>query len=145
MSDQTLLAAFFVALGATVVVLAAALVLAHRHQARGHIGAVVGFLALLLVTLVFAEMLGRRFDFEPTPQRIHLTLAFLTAGVALLPLATGIAHWRGRLSRDTHKRIAMVFLGLVVAAVGTGFWMLSGRTPARTSGLPAPAAPAGEA
>lgn len=142
MSDAALFGSFFGALGVTVVALVVALVLAHKHDARGHIKAVVAFLLALLVTLYFAESLGRRYDFADTPKKIHLTLAFTTAGFLLVPLVTGFQHWRGRMSRQVHSRVAMAFLVLTVSSVATGVWMLTTRTPkpqpARSA--PAPAA-----
>ncbi|MCO5172359.1 MAG: hypothetical protein M9894_39170 [Planctomycetes bacterium] len=138
MSDATLFGLFFAALGVTVVLLGVALYLAHRHDARGHIKAVVGFVALLLVTLYFAEQLGRRFEFAETPKRIHLAIAFATAGFLVVPLLTGVQHWRGRMRRETHTRLAAVFLLLTASSVATGVWMLSTRTPAATVGAGAP-------
>lgn len=139
MSDATLFTLFFAALAVTVVLLVVALVLAHRHDARGHIKAVVGFVALLLVTLYFAEQLGRRFTFAETPKRVHLGLAFTTAGFLLVPLITGVQHWRGRMRRETHSRLALVFLLLTLSSVVTGVWMLSTRTPLAPAGSTAPA------
>lgn len=142
MSDAALFGCFFGALGVTVVALVVALVLAHKHDARGHIKAVVGFLVALLVTLVFAETLGRRYDFAETPKKIHLALAFTTAGFLLVPLVTGIQHWRGRMSRQAHSRVAMAFLALTVSSLVTGVWMLSTGTPKVQPARLAPAAPA---
>ncbi len=129
MSDAALFGCFFSALAVTVVALVAALVLAHKHDARGHIKAVVGFLIALLVTLYFAESVGMRYEFAETPKKIHLALAFATAGFLLVPLVTGFQHWRGRMSRQLHSRLAMAFLALTASALATGVWMLTTRTP----------------
>ncbi len=142
MSDAALFGCFYAGLGVTVLTLVVALVLAHRHDARGHVKAVVAFLVALLVTLYFAESVGRRYDFADTPKKIHLTLAFTTAGFLVVPLVTGIQHWRGRMSRQLHSRLAMVFLVLTVSSVATGVWMLSTRTPKAQPAWMAPAWPA---
>ena len=129
MSDDALFGGFYGSLAATLLALGAALLLAHKHHAKGHIVAVVAFVLLLLVTLYFAESLGARFTFPETSRRIHLPLAFLTAGFLLAPLVTGVLFYKGRTSRAVHVWVARVFLALAVASIGTGFWMLSGRTP----------------
>lgn len=127
MSTSTLLALFAAGLALTVVALVVALVLAHQHRPRGHIAGIVAFVAALLPTLVAAELIGARFDFAPEARRIHLALAWATAAFLLAPMASGVQHWRGRVSRGAHKRISQVFLVLVALTVGTGVWMLSTR------------------
>lgn len=129
MSDTALFGSFYGGLGVTVLALGVALVLAHKHDARGHIKAVVAFLAALLVTLYFAEQLGRRYEFASTPKTIHLTLALTTSAFLPVPLVTGVQHWRGKLSRQVHSRLAMVFLALTASSMVTGIWMISTRTP----------------
>lgn len=141
MSEAALFGSFYAALAVTVLTLAAALVLAHRHHVRGHIGAVVAFVLSLLVTLLFAEALGQRFDFAETPRNIHLALAVATAGFLLAPLVTGVQHWRGRMTRRMHSRLAVAFLALTVSSVATGVWMLSTRTPKARPAWATPSAP----
>jgi hypothetical protein len=129
MSDDALFAAFWSSLALTVVILVAAIVLAKMHRVTSHIGAVAAFVASLLVTLVFAERLGQRFDFDATPRTIHLSFAFTTAGALLAPLVTGFRRWRGTGSLAAHKLCVGVFLVLVGCAVSTGVWMFSTRHP----------------
>src|SRR5687768_8542415 len=138
MTDTALFASFYASLGATVVALGAALLLAHKHRAEAHIAAVAVFAVLLLVTLVFAEMLGARYDFDATASRVHLPLAFTTAGFLLVPVSTGIMHYKGKMSRSIHVWTARVFLVLVVATVGTGWWMLTTRRPQAPAPTEAP-------
>lgn len=136
MSDDAVFGGFYGSLAATLVALAAALVLAHKHQPKGHIAAVAVFVLGLLATLFFAETLGARFDFPATSRNVHLPLAFAATAALFAPMITGVLFYTGRLRRDVHVWAARVFLVLAVAAIGTGFWMLSGRTPK----APAPAA-----
>jgi hypothetical protein len=132
MTIDTLLLLFWSGLGATLVTLAAAMLLGHKHKVNAHIGAVVAFVLLLVVTLYFAVELGTRFDFEETPQKIHRTLAYLATVGLLAPLGTGVQHWRGRATRDTHKKAVTAFLVIAVATIATGMWMFNGRTPKAT-------------
>jgi hypothetical protein len=137
MSDQQLIVGLFASLAVTVVALVATLWTAHKHLVAAHIKAVIAFVVLLLVTLFFAESLGQRFDFEPTPMRIHLTLAYLTTAALLGPLVTGVQHWRGKLRRATHVWVVRAFLAILVPTLATGFWMFTERRPKP----PGPAAP----
>lgn len=128
MTNAQLVGGLFGSLGATVVALGAALLFAHKHDAKKHIVAILVFVALLLVTIFFAERVGHRYDFASTPKTIHLTFAFSATLCLLAPMITGFQHWRGRMARGTHVLAARVFLVLTVAAIGTGFWMLSTAT-----------------
>jgi hypothetical protein len=128
MTNAQLVGGLFGSLGATVVALGAALLFAHKHDVKKHIIGVCVFVALLLVTIVFAELVGKRYTFASTPKTIHLALAFSATVALLAPLFTGVQHWRGQLSRGAHVVAARVFLVLTVAAIGTGLWMLSTAT-----------------
>ena len=138
MSDDALFGGFYAALTATLVALGVGLYKAHKHDAKGHIIAIVVFVLLLLVTLVFAETIGMRFAFPEQSRNVHLPLAFITSGFLLAPLISGVLHYKGRVSRDAHVWMARVFLVLAVATIGTGFWMISGRTPKPTPAGDAP-------
>lgn len=130
MTNAQLVGALFGSLGATVVALGAALFFAHKHDARKHIIGICVFVGLLLVTIFFAERVGVRYDFASTPRKIHLALALSATVCLFVPLFTGVQHWRGRMTRGAHVVAARVFLVLTVAAIGTGFWMLSTATAA---------------
>lgn len=129
MSNLQLVIGFFCALGATVVGLVVAVVQARRHQRRDHVVAVGVSAALLLVTLGFAESLAVRFDFQPTAFKVHMTCAYTTAAVLVGLLVSGGLHWKGKISRGAHRGLAIFWAVTVVAALGTGTWMLSGATP----------------
>jgi len=127
MSTSALQVGLFASLGATVVVLAIAMWLAKQHRIKAHIGGVVGFLVLFGVTLVFAETLGRRYDFAEPAYTIHLTLAFTATALAVVTVGTGIYHYR-RMAKESlraHKVSIGLFLVGIVAALGTGVWMLA--------------------
>jgi len=116
----------FVSLGISVVLLVGAIVLAHKHKTNAHIATIAAFLVAFLTTLGFAERLGMRYDLESVSMTIHLSIAITATLGALAPIATGLLHWRGnKVSRGTHKKIALTWFGVVVLALGTGVWMLS--------------------
>ncbi len=128
MTAAQLTIAFFAALGATVVALAAAIAYARRHRVRAHVTSVGVMLVCLLATLLAAETLGRRFEFDEGAHAVHMPIAYATAGLLVLPLLSGALHWRGRVSRKVHVAAVAVWLAALVAALGSGLWMFSGAT-----------------
>jgi len=128
MTNDQLLIGFYGFLSVTVVTLLVAIGLAHKHRARAHIVAVGVFLVLLVTSLGFAEVLGRRYEFDHISYTIHLPLALFTSAFMLVPLITGIQHWRGKVTRKAHKVLAWVWVGFVVASLVTGKWMLDNGT-----------------
>ena len=96
------------------------------------------FLITFVITVGFAEALGRRYDFSDPhiSYPIHLTLAILATGLTLVPMGTGIQHWRGKCERKTHKVVAAVWFAFVVLALVTGVWMLTQHEPLPESPAP---------
>ncbi len=129
MSDAQLTAAFFAALAATVIALAVSIALAHKHRRTAHVQAVGVMLGFLVLTLVAAEALGRRFTFVQQAYDLHMPFAYAAAGLLVLPLVTGALHWKGKVTRRAHVVTVGVWLLAVLAALGTGVWMFSGATP----------------
>ena len=125
MTVDQLLVAFFVFLAISVVTLFIAMGLAVKHKTNAHIGTVWGFVALLLVTLYFAETLGTHYDFETTSITVHLSIAVVTSISLPVVLTSGFLHWRGKVSLKTHKVLVGIWLVMVFASLGTGGWMLS--------------------
>lgn len=112
----------------TVVLIGIALLLAHQHRAKAHIAFIGLFLVSFLVTLGFAETLGRRYDFDHISYPIHMTIAIFTAGFTLAPLISGARHYKGKAERKTHMSIARVWGVSLVLALITGGWMISNGT-----------------
>ncbi|MGE0706762.1 MAG: hypothetical protein AB7N76_06115 [Planctomycetota bacterium] len=125
MSTDALLAAFFTSLGAVVVCLGVAIALAKKHRVNGHIGAIGAMLVAVVAALVFAELLGQRYTFEPLSMRVHLPIAVLATLTVLAPLITGFRYWKQKGAFESHKKAVGVWLTLIVLAIGTGVWMLS--------------------
>ncbi len=129
MTTADLLTGLYGSLAVTVVCLATAILLAHKHKTNAHIAGIGGFLVAFLITIYFAETVGARCDFEVWPKRIHMVFAFTSSFGTVVPLITGFLHWRGnKVKRETHKTISLVWFALVVLALGTGAWMLSAST-----------------
>lgn len=130
MTLQQLETGLFVSLGVTVVVLLGAIWLAHKHRPKAHIGGVIAFLVSFLVTLYFAENVGRLYDFHGhASYYIHLTIAIFTAVTVVVPLATGYRHWKGSGTRELHKQVVWAWGVCVGLSLVTGVWMLSNGTP----------------
>jgi hypothetical protein len=116
----------FLATGAA---LATAIALGRARRIRGHIAAVVTFLLLFLVTVGFAEAVGRHYHFDRTTESVHLPMAIAGALSALGPVVTGFRRWRGSGSLRAHRIAIVVFLALFVGATTTGVIMLSTGEP----------------
>jgi hypothetical protein len=98
------------------------------------------FLVVFVITVGFAEALGRRYTFNHISYPIHLSLAIFSTLFVLAPLTSGFLHWRDqRVSREAHKRIAWVWIVFVVLSLLTGAWMLSNGTLRDQSSPDAPA------
>lgn len=105
--------------------LGTALALGRARRIRGHIAAVVVFLLLFVVTVGFAEAVGRRYRFDATAEHVHLPIAISGALAALGPVVTGFRRWRGRGSLRAHRVAIGIFLSFFVAATTTGVIMMS--------------------
>jgi hypothetical protein len=113
-------------LGLTLVALGATVATGLKGRRVPHVACVALALALLGVTIWFAEKLGAEYDLESagriTP--IHLALAKGATLSYLLPIASGIATWRDRRRRRVHLALALTALVLTVAAAATGTAMI---------------------
>jgi len=125
MSHQTAQMGLFVSLAVTVVVLLAAMYWGHKKQLKAHLAGVGVFLVVFLVTVFFAEMLGRHYSFTQPSFGVHLTVAILTSLGTVAPLLTGHQHWKGKATLRAHRLVVSVWLVGIIAAVGTGMWMLT--------------------
>ena len=114
----------------TGVLLFTAMFFGHKKRVKSHIAMIGLFLVGFVITLYFAETLGRvYFNFEEQRKKIHLPLAYVATGATLLPLATGWRKWRGSGSLFAHRAAIFGFLAPFVLASATGVWMLLSKTP----------------
>jgi hypothetical protein len=102
-----------------------------RARMRVHLPAVAVTVALLGLTIWFAERLGREYDLAAAGaiKPVHLALAKLATAAYLAPLATGVLTWRDRRWRRLHLVAACATLVLTVAAAVTGTWMVFAAEP----------------
>jgi hypothetical protein len=136
MDHDTAQIGFYASLGLTVAVLAVSMYLGHKAKTKAHIATVATFLVVFLVTVFFAEMLGRFYTTSSPSDVIHLTIAVLTSIGTAAPLYTGFQHLKGKATLKTHRKVVAVWLVGIVSAVGTGIWMLSAserKAPAEVS------------
>lgn len=98
---------------------------------RVHLPSVACSVALLGLTIWFAERLGREYDLEAAGaiKPVHLTIAKFAAAAYLAPLTTGVLTWRNRRWRRVHLVAAFATLLLTVAAAVTGTWMVFAAEP----------------
>lgn len=119
-------AGFFVFLTLTLAALGATVATGLGARLRLHFACVASSLALLGVTIYFAEKLGAEYDLEAagwiTP--VHLTLAKMATASYLLPLASGLATLRERRRRRVHLALALTTLALTLAAAASGAAMI---------------------
>ena len=120
---------FWLALGATVALMALALVSGLTRKRRAHLLAGPAAMGALLWAILLTEGLARRSEFVPEVTAVHLWCA-KTAGLLALPvILTGALlvfrpSWRKR-----HRIAVYVFLLATVVATVTGIWMFSGAVP----------------
>lgn len=120
---------FWLSLLLTVAGLMATYRAGRQRRRRQHVKLAIGTVVLLVVTILFAEAMGRERDFPRDVMRIHLVFA-KGAGLAVLPVAfTGLLLLRREGARRWHLGAVWLFLGLVVTATVTGVWAFTLSTP----------------
>lgn len=129
MSNVKVLFPFFLVL--TVLLLAGVVVTGLTGRVKPHLTLVGLTLASLGLTIFYAAQLGELYDLDSagaiTP--VHLMLAKIATFAYLAPAISGAMTLRNRAHKRLHFRLAMVVLGLTVAAAGTGLWMLLAAQP----------------
>jgi hypothetical protein len=111
----------------TVLLLAGVVATGLKARRRLHIPLVALTLVSLVLTIVFAERLGREYDLASAGviKPIHLTLAKVTTLAYLLPLATGVRTIFRPTARAWHRRFAFLVLGMTVLTLVTGALMIT--------------------
>lgn len=116
---------FWVALGATVALLALALFTGLRRTRRTHLMAGPAAMGALVVAVLMTENLSRRYEFEANAKAIHLVCAKTGGILALLVVLTGVWLWRNPRVRRLHAFTVWLFVTGTLVATGTGIWMFS--------------------
>lgn len=120
---------FWVALSATVVLIALALVSGLQRKRRAHLLAGPASMASLLVAILLTEKVARLYTFDPEAQRIHLVCAKIGGLLALPVVVTGIWLWRRASARPYHKLAVWAFVVATLVATATGIWMFADAVP----------------
>jgi hypothetical protein len=121
------LASFVGAYGVTGVLLFTAMLLGHKGRVSAHILFIVLFLAGFGATLYFAERTGSYYNFDAHAKAIHMPCAYAGTLSALLPVGSGLLHWRKKAPLLVHRVAIALFLVAFVAASGTGIYMVTTR------------------
>jgi general stress protein CsbA len=120
---------FWLALVATVVLIAASLWTGLRRRRRPHLWLGPLTIVMLVVTIVLTEQLVARYEFPDDTKAVHLPLAKVGGLLALPVVLTGLWLWRSERARRWHKIAVWTWLAAVVAAAVTGVWMFAHGTP----------------
>ncbi len=117
---------FFAFLALTLIGLAGVFVTGMRAQRKKHLPLVALSVALLGITIVFAERLGHGLDLEAAGwiYPLHVKIAIVTTGFYLVPILTGAATMRTKRWRPVHRRVAWLVLILTLLTAATGVWMV---------------------
>jgi len=110
-------------LAITVVLIAIDLWTGFRGNRRLHVPFALATVVSFLCAVYFAETVGGYWRFDPTYLWIHLVFAWAGTLLAVLTVLTGVLHLKNRMGRLWHKRMALLFVVLVLLATGTAFLM----------------------
>jgi Na+/H+-dicarboxylate symporter len=121
---------FWLAFGAALAALAAAVVTGRRRQRRLHLCVAPAAVVLLALAIVAAERLGRARSFPPAAMDVHLIFAKTAACLVLPVIASGLLLARARGGRErtwrrVHVACVCVFLVGTATATATGVWVFS--------------------
>jgi len=114
---------FWLAFGATVVLLLITLVTGWQRRRKLHLVAAPLTIVALAVAIVMTERLMQNYTFPEAAKVIHLPCA-KAGGLLVLPVAiTGVWLVFSERARRWHKMSVWIWLLSVVTATGTGIWM----------------------
>jgi len=115
----------------TVVCLALVVLTGMKHKRKPHYILVGCAVALLGITVYYAEKLGHDYDLSTagmiTP--IHLALAKFTVVAYLLPVISGFMTIRDARHKKVHFKIAMFILFMTGITFATGLMMVMASEP----------------
>lgn len=120
---------FFVALALTTVGVVVTMRAGRRGDRGSHLRRALATVALLIVTIVLALMLGKARDFPDPAMAIHKAIARTTGFLVLAVIFTGIMLWRRPGWRRVHRTCVYVTAVMLVVAIVTGTWAFCLSTP----------------
>ena len=115
----------------TLALLGAAVVTGKKSLRRKHLTFVVLAYVGLGLSIYYAELLGKEYDFDSVRliYDVHMAFAKATVCAYLLPVITGIMTIKAKCTRTTHGRVAVAVILLTVVTAVTGLWMVLAATP----------------
>ena len=117
---------FVVSLSITLILVSFAVATGFLARRKLHLFFVITGVSSLVITILYAEKLGRSYDLDAagwiTP--LHLTIAKLTTLAFLGPIVTGVMTWRNYAHKALHRKLVFLALGMTVLALITGTWMI---------------------
>ena len=115
----------------TLVLLGAVVVTGKKSLRRKHLTFVVLAYVGLGLSIYYAELLGKEYNFDSVRliYDVHMAFAKATVCAYLLPIITGIMTIKGKCTRTTHGRVAVAVILLTVVTAVTGWWMILAATP----------------
>ena len=122
---------FIVFLVITLACLTGAVVTGRAARRKLHLRIVTLTVISLVVTIYYAEQLGKLYDLESAGwiYPFHLLIAKVASASYLIVIASGYATIKNAAKRKTHAAIAYSVIGLTVLTAITGVWMLLAATP----------------
>lgn len=124
MDNATLLAVFIASLLVTVVLLVASIWTGVKRRRKAHLKVVAVTVVSLTISIVLAELYGRRFTFEAGIRDTHLLIAKFTTFFILAPAITGVLSLKRPGPHPWHGKSVVLFLLAVVVTVVTGTMMM---------------------
>ena len=95
-----------------------------KSQRKAHFAALAVLIPLFSFTIFVAESVGRVRTFEPLAFQVHMWMAWSGVVTLVAAIASGVLRLAAG-TRLPHRVAVASFLLAVVAAVGTGVWMIS--------------------
>jgi hypothetical protein len=122
---------FLLFLGITLLCLSGAVITGRAARRKIHLRIVTLTVISLVVTIYYAEQLGKLYDLEAAGwiYPFHLLIAKVTAASYLVVIASGFATLKNTARRKTHSSIAYSVISLTVLTAITGTWMILAATP----------------
>ena len=101
-----------------------------RRNRLGHVRRALSTVALLVVTVVLAYLMGQHERHLPEDaMRVHRWFSVSVAVDVPLVALTGIGLWRNEKYRNAHRALVTLLVLATLGAFSTGLWVLFHSTP----------------
>ena len=122
---------FVVFIVITLTCLTGAVITGRAARRKQHLRIVTCAVISLIVTIYYAEQLGKQYDLEAAGwiYPFHLLIAKVSSASYLIVIASGYATIKNTARRKTHATVAYSVIALTVLTAVTGAWMVFAATP----------------